>query len=161
MSKDNLFSLEGKTALITGAGSGLGQEIAKTLYEAGANLALAARRKEKLEETKSILDKKKSKVEIFSLDVTNESSIEDCLNDIDQKGRAIDPESGEPIGCKTKSRNQPINIYRGKSAKQLGIKISEGDGPFPISHLDHAIYIGRELQRAEQCLTTGKQYIQD
>ncbi len=92
---------------------------------------------------------------------TNELILEHYLNDIDQKGRAIDPKSGEPIGCKTKSRNQPNNIYRGKSAKQLGIKISEGHGPFPISNLDHAIYIGRELQRAEQCLITGKQYIQD
>ena len=92
---------------------------------------------------------------------TNELILEHYLNDIDQKGRAIDPESGEPIGCKTKSRNQPSNIYRGKSAKQLGIQISEGHGPFPISHLDHAIYIGRELQRAEQCLITGKEYIQD
>ena len=93
--------------------------------------------------------------------ITNELILEHYLNDIDQKGRAIDPESGEPIGCKTKSKNQPNNIYRGKSAKQLGIQISEGDSPFPISHLDHAIYIGRELQRAEQCLITGKQYIQD
>ena len=92
---------------------------------------------------------------------TNELILEHYLNDIDQKGRAIDPESGEPIGCKTKSKTPPSNIYRGKSAKQLGIQISEGHGPFPISHLDHAIYIGRELQRAEQCLTTGKQYIQD
>ena len=92
---------------------------------------------------------------------TNELILEHYLNDIDQKGRAIDPESGEPIGCKTKSRNQPSNIYRGKSAKQLGIQISEGHGPFPISHLDHAIYIGRELQRAEQCMINGKQYIQD
>jgi dihydropteroate synthase len=92
---------------------------------------------------------------------TNELILEHYLNDIDQKGRAIDPKSGELIGCKTKSRNQPNNIYRGKSAKQLGIQISEGHGPFPISHLDHAIYIGRELQRAEQCLITGKQYIQD
>ena len=92
---------------------------------------------------------------------TNELILEHYLNDIDQKGRAIDPKSGEPSGCKTKSRNQPNNIYRGKSAKQLGIQISEGHGPFPISHLDHAIYIGRELQRAEQCLITGKQYIQD
>ncbi len=92
---------------------------------------------------------------------TNELILEHYLNDIDQKGRAIDPESGETISCKTKSRNQPRNIYRGKSAKQLGIQISEGHGPFPISHLDHAIYIGRELERAEQCLKTGKQYIQD
>ncbi len=92
---------------------------------------------------------------------TNELILEHYLNDIDQKGRATDPDSGEPIGCKTKNRNQPNNIYRGKSAKQLGIQISEGHGPFPISHLDHAIYIGRELQRAEQCLISGKQYIQD
>ncbi len=92
---------------------------------------------------------------------TNELILEHYLNDIDQKGHAIDPESGETIGCKTKSRNQPSNIYKGKSAKELGIQISEGHGPFPISHLDHAIYIGRELQRAEQCLITGKQYIQD
>ena len=92
---------------------------------------------------------------------TNDLILEHYLNDIDQKGRAIDPETGETIGCKTKSKNEPSNIYRGKSAKQLGIQISEGHGPFPISHLDHAIYIGRELQRAEQCLITGKQYIQD
>ena len=127
-------------------------------------------KKEKIKSIK-LLDDKLSKRQIeldpkgyFLIKIepqTNELILEHYLNNIDTKGRAIDPESGEPIGCKTKSRNQPSNIYRGKSAKQLGIQISEGDGPFPISHLDHAIYIGRELQRAEQCLTTGKQYIQD
>ena len=92
---------------------------------------------------------------------TSELILEHYLNNIDQKGRAIDPDSGEPIGCKTKRRNEPSNIFRGKSAKQVGMQISEGHGPFPISRLDHAIYIGRELQRAEQCLRTGKNYIQD
>ena len=92
---------------------------------------------------------------------TNELILEHYLNDIDNKGRAIDPESGEPIGCKTKRPNQPTNIFKGKSAKEVGIQISEGHGPFPISRLDHAIYIGRELQRAEQCLKTGENYIQD
>tara|TARA_B100000579_G_scaffold140351_1_gene114051 strand:+ start:410 stop:811 length:402 start_codon:yes stop_codon:yes gene_type:complete len=93
--------------------------------------------------------------------ITNELILEHYLNDIDQKGRAIDPDSGEPIGCKTKSTHRPSHIYRGKSAKQVGIQISEGNDPFPISRLDHAIYIGRELQRAEQCLITGEKYIQD
>ena len=86
--------------------------------------------------------------------------LEHYLNNIDSKGRAIDPESGEPIGCTTRP-NQSSNIYRGKSAKEVGIKISEGHGPFPISRLDHAIYIGRELQRAEQSLRNGEKYIQD
>ena len=91
----------------------------------------------------------------------NELIIEHYLNNIDNQGRAIDPESGELIGCKTKRSKKPSNIYRGKSAKEVGIQISEGHGPFPISRLDHAIYIGRELQRAEQCLRNGQQYIQD
>ncbi len=93
--------------------------------------------------------------------LSNELILEHYLNNIDQKGRAIDPESGEPIDCKTKVINQPSKVFRGKSAKQVGIQISEGIGPFPISRLDHAIYIGRELQRAEQCLKTGVPYIQD
>ena len=92
---------------------------------------------------------------------THELILEHYLNNIDNKGRAIDPESGAPIGCKAKRSNQPSNIFRGKSAKEVGIQISEGQGPFPISCLDHAIYIGRELQRAETCLKTGEQYIQD
>ena len=92
---------------------------------------------------------------------TNELILEHYLNNIDSKGRAIDPESGKPIGCKAKRSNQPSNVFRGKSAKEVGIQISEGHGPFPISRLDHAIYLGRELQRAEQCLKTGEQYIQD
>ena len=89
--------------------------------------------------------------------LTNELILEHYLNNIDKQGRAVDPESGKLIGCKTKRLNQPSNIYRGKSAKEVGIKISEGNGQYPISRLDHAIYIGRELQRAEECLRTGKQ----
>ena len=93
--------------------------------------------------------------------LSNELILEHYLNNIDQKGRAIDPESGEPIGCKTKNKNKPNQIFRGKTAKQVGIQISEGLAPFPISRLDHAIYIGRELQKAEHCLKTGMQYVQD
>ena len=37
---------------------------------------------------------------------TNELILEHYLNDIDQKGRAIDPESGELIDRKKKSKNQ-------------------------------------------------------
>ncbi len=127
--------------------------------------------KEELIQSIQLLDDKLSKRQI-KLDpkgyflikvkyVTNELILEHYLNNIDKQGRAVDPESGKLIGCKTKRLNQPSNIYRGKSAKEVGIKISEGNGQYPISRLDHAIYIGRELQRAEECLRTGKQYIQD
>ncbi|MEO0495808.1 MAG: SDR family NAD(P)-dependent oxidoreductase, partial [Pseudomonadota bacterium] len=45
-----LFDLSGKTALITGGGSGLGAAIAHGLSDAGAQIILAARRRERLEE---------------------------------------------------------------------------------------------------------------
>src|SRR5438552_1378528 len=44
-----MFSLEGKTALITGASRGIGEEIAVAYAEAGADLALVARSAEELE----------------------------------------------------------------------------------------------------------------
>ncbi|MEM1365337.1 MAG: SDR family oxidoreductase [Pseudomonadota bacterium] len=47
----SLFDLTGKTALITGGGSGLGAAIAHGLSDAGARVVLAARRRERLEET--------------------------------------------------------------------------------------------------------------
>ena len=90
MATNNLFNLEGKTALVTGAGSGIGKEIAKTLYEAGANLALAARRRDKLEETKSDIKSKEHKVQTFSLDVTEETSINECLGNIYNEFSSID-----------------------------------------------------------------------
>lgn len=43
------FDLTGKVALVTGASGGLGLHFARTLAEAGAKVALAARRKEQLE----------------------------------------------------------------------------------------------------------------
>jgi gluconate 5-dehydrogenase len=46
----NPFSLTGKTALVTGASRGIGLAIARSMHEAGANMILAARSKDKLDE---------------------------------------------------------------------------------------------------------------
>ncbi len=93
--------------------------------------------------------------------VKKELILEHYVNDIDSQGRAVDPDSGKPIGCKTINKKKPSKIFRGRSAKEVGIQISEGKGTLYLSRLDHALYIGRELQRAEQCLKTDEAYIQD
>ena len=83
-------------------------------------------------------------------------------NTIDEKGLARDSDTGEVLSCKGKNAPRcPTVVFRGRTAKQVGIQLTEGDGPHPISRLDHALYLGRELQKAEQCLRNGTVYVQD
>lgn len=82
-------------------------------------------------------------------------------NRIDERGLATDPETGEVIRCQGAGPRVPTKVYRGRTAKELGIRLTEGDLPAPMSRLDHALYLGRELQKAEHCLATGTAYIQD
>ena len=82
-------------------------------------------------------------------------------NGIDERGLATDPDTGEVLSCRGAGPREPVAIYRGRSAKELGMALTEGEGPHPISCLDHALYLGRELQKAECCLVDGSDYIQD
>src|SRR5258705_13451687 len=55
MSVKNLFDLSGKIALVTGGSRGLGLQIAESLGELGANLALTARKTDEQEGPRSHL----------------------------------------------------------------------------------------------------------
>src|SRR3954447_8163765 len=71
----NRFQLDGKVAIVTGASSGLGVAFAKALAEAGADVAIAARRVNKLEETKSLIEATGRRGLAVRTDVT---VVEDC-----------------------------------------------------------------------------------
>jgi hypothetical protein len=76
--------------------------------------------------------------------------------------QACDPETGEPLACSGGLRRAPAAIYRGRSAKELTVSIIEqGRSPPAVTRLDHAAYLGRELQRAELALALGLGYEQD
>ena len=93
--------------------------------------------------------------------VAGELVAEHYGNAIDEKGRATDPQTGEVLSCRGALPRTPLSIYRGRTAKELAIILCEGPGPHPLSCLDHAIYLGRELQKAETCLRMGLPYVQD
>jgi dihydropteroate synthase len=86
---------------------------------------------------------------------------EHYTNSIDERGLATDPDSGEVISCRGAGSRQPQAVFRGRSAKELGVALTEGAGPHPLSCLDHALYLGRELQKAEAALEAGCEYVQD
>ena len=65
------FRLDGKVALVTGASSGLGVAIAQGLAEAGADVVLGARRLDKLEATKALVEAAGRKALAVQTDVTD------------------------------------------------------------------------------------------
>ena len=90
----------------------------------------------------------------------NKIILEHFLNNINDEGYAIDPETNEPIKCDSQDQRVRNEVFEGISAKQLGILITEERNDL-ITRFDHALYLGRELQKAEECLYKQLTYIQD
>ena len=86
--------------------------------------------------------------------------LEHFLNNINEEGYALDPETNEPIKCDSQSKRLSNEIFVGISAKQIGILITEERNDL-ITRIDHALYLGRELQKAEECLYKKLPYTQD
>ena len=71
MSVLDLFSLKGKTAIVTGGGRGLGAQIATAYAEAGANVVVCSRKLEPGEEMSQQLKEKGVDSLAFKCDITN------------------------------------------------------------------------------------------
>jgi NAD(P)-dependent dehydrogenase (short-subunit alcohol dehydrogenase family) len=80
------FRLDGKVALITGASSGLGVAFATGLAEAGADVAICARRAERLEDTKRAVEALGRRCLAVPADV---SQPEDCTRVVEETVRAL------------------------------------------------------------------------
>ncbi|MEU7899435.1 glucose 1-dehydrogenase [Nonomuraea sp. NPDC049152] len=64
------FSLQGKVAIVTGASSGLGVAFARGLAEAGADIVIGARRKDRLEDTRRLVEETGRRCVAVPADVT-------------------------------------------------------------------------------------------
>jgi 3-oxoacyl-[acyl-carrier protein] reductase len=73
-----MSSLQGKTALVTGASQGIGRACAVALAQAGARLALAARNEGKLNDVAAEIAGAGGAAAVFTLDIGNEESIRSC-----------------------------------------------------------------------------------
>ena len=69
------LTLEGRTALVTGANGGLGSHFARTLAQAGAKVAVAARRADSVREVRDAIVSAGGKAEPVALDVTDAASV--------------------------------------------------------------------------------------
>lgn len=86
-----MFNLKGQVAVVTGASSGLGRQIAEAFARQGASLAILARRVERLEELRDRLEKEyKVKVLPVKVDVTSTSEIEAAAKAVKKEFGRVD-----------------------------------------------------------------------
>ena len=82
------MGLEGRVALVTGASQGIGRACALRLASGGANIALAARNQERLEQVAAEITAAGGKAAIFAMDVASEEQIKSAVRAaLDQFGK--------------------------------------------------------------------------
>lgn len=81
MSVLDLFRLDGKVALVTGASSGIGKAIALALAEAGARIVLVARRAGELESAQREIESAGGGAACLACDLSDRAALEKCARD--------------------------------------------------------------------------------
>ena len=76
MTVDEMFSLAGRVAIVTGSGTGIGRATAQVLAEHGADVVLAARRVELLEQTAASIRDVGRRALVVPTDVTDSDACE-------------------------------------------------------------------------------------
>lgn len=114
------LKFRGKTVVITGSGTGIGQAIAKKFAEAGANIVIMGRRKEPLDQTAGILNEiissagSSGKVAVFpGVDVADEAGINTMFASLKQQFGKVD------IIVNNAGVSGPVKTFTNASVKEF------------------------------------------
>jgi NAD(P)-dependent dehydrogenase (short-subunit alcohol dehydrogenase family) len=84
------FDLTGKTAVVTGGNTGLGEAFARALVGAGASVALAARTRERSERVAGEISDSGGKAVAVNLDVTDTSQVNRMIEEVTERLGPVD-----------------------------------------------------------------------
>ena len=87
---DPVFDIKNKTAIITGASSGLGVTFAEILAKRGANVVLSARRLDKLNTIKQSLESKDLSCLVSQCDVTESGQVSNLFSEAEDRFGRVD-----------------------------------------------------------------------
>lgn len=123
---DTVFSLAGETALVTGASSGLGRHFAIVLARAGARVALAARRVDRLEALAREIEAAGGKAAAVAMDVREPASVKAGF---DAAEAALGPIT---VAINNAGVTDPAFIVRMTEAQWRGVMDVNLDGVFRV-----------------------------
>jgi gluconate 5-dehydrogenase len=86
----DLFRLDGKTAIVTGGGRGLGRYMTEALSDAGANVTLCSRRLEPLEEVRQEIEARGGRALAVRCDVTEQEDVEGVVSITEETFGSVD-----------------------------------------------------------------------
>ena len=134
------FRLDGRMVLVTGASGGLGRHFAEVLATAGARVALAARRLDKLEEVAAGIRARGGTAHAVEMDVTRTETI----------GPAFDAAEAAlgPIRVLVNNAGVPAGTYFTQTSDEEWRRILD-------VNLDGVFRVGREAARRMQAAKTG------
>jgi NAD(P)-dependent dehydrogenase (short-subunit alcohol dehydrogenase family) len=90
MAQTTVMDLSGRTVFVTGASSGIGEHIARRLADAGARLALGARRVDRIEALACEIRSSGRQAMALPVDVTNESSVIAAYDAVEARYGGVD-----------------------------------------------------------------------
>ncbi|MDE2621280.1 MAG: SDR family oxidoreductase [Sphingomonadales bacterium] len=119
------FSLAGKTALVTGASSGIGYVVAKGLAEAGANVVAAARRKDRVVDLAAEIGGSALAV---AMDVTDKASIAAAYDEAEWQFGVID------VIINNAGISAPMNFMKMDDAARDAVFDTNFKGTWDVAH---------------------------
>jgi NAD(P)-dependent dehydrogenase (short-subunit alcohol dehydrogenase family) len=135
-----LLSLEGKTALVTGASSGFGRHFARVLAGAGAKVALAARRLDVLRKLEAEIRGSGGQAAAVAVDVTDRASVAKAFADAEA--------ALGPITILVNNAGVPSNSFFTKTTEEEWRAVMS-------VNLDGVFRVGQEAARRMAANRTG------
>jgi NAD(P)-dependent dehydrogenase (short-subunit alcohol dehydrogenase family) len=159
-STDSAFRLDGKTALVTGAGRGIGRAAALALAAAGAELILVSRTKSQLDEVASEIASHGGKAQAVPFDVTDSAAVRDAFAGLGRLDILVNnaglnrPQPFLEVDEATLDLLIGLNVRAAFLVAQAAARLMAGNGGGVVINMSSQMgHVGSELNRTVYVMT--------
>jgi NAD(P)-dependent dehydrogenase (short-subunit alcohol dehydrogenase family) len=159
-SADSAFRLDGKMALVTGAGRGIGRSVALALAAAGAELVLVSRTRSELDEVAGVISSGGGRAQPLVLDVTRSDAARDAIAGLDRLDILVNnaginrPQPFLEVDESTLDQLLGLNVRAAFLVAQAAGRLMVANGAGVIINMSSQMgHVGSELNRTVYVMT--------